>query len=324
MATANASLSNFDLDSTLTWDGIHEAIQALGLTQNVFELERDGITTLTPEQSGVTPEFVETVRNEMLRLGTAITERQYTLESGPDQPMPDLEPMNSFMVPQLLAYKIPAFEELFFNPATQALHGYLLGPERRLSTNAGFLKWQSSDASRVDRFEPFFLHTDSPTPDIAPVPLTPLMRSNTNFVLTDIRDWEDGPMVVAKGSHREGRNPQEIDAKRMEGYFAPAGSIVIFGSGLQHGSLLRLKPGMRITINTTFCQPYITPQEHIQGQFPELAARGKLAAQLMWKNAPTGWGIHGPAYLPTPFTKRTRPEGGYGLLSKERHPNGEL
>ena len=321
MTRANA---NFDLDSTLTWDGIHDAIQTLGLTQNVAELERDGITTLTPEQSGITPEFVDAAREEMLRLGTRITERTYSLESGPDEPIPELEPRNTFMMPQLLAYKIPEFEELLFNPAMQTLHGYLLGPKRRLSTHAGFLKWQSSDASRVDRFEPIFLHTDSPTPDVAPVQMTPLMRSNTNFVMTDISDWEDGPMVVARGSHREGRNPLEIDAKRMEGYFAPKGSIIVFGSALQHGSLLRAKPGMRITINTTFCQPYITPQEHLQGVFPEIAARGKLAAQLMWERAAEGWGVQGPAYMPTPFTESTNPEDGYGLLPKAQHPNNRL
>lgn len=206
----------------------------------------------------------------------------------------------------------------------QTLHGYLLGPKRRLSTCAGFLKWQSSEASQVDRFEPILLHTDSPTPDAAPVQMTPLMRSNTNFVLTDINDWEDGPMVVAKGSHREGRNPLAIDAKRMKGYFAPKGSIIIFGSALQHGSLLRAKPGMRITINTTFCQPYITSQELVQGQFPEIAARGKLAAQLVWQDAREGWGVHGPQEIRTPFTKRTCPDGGYGLLPKDQHPNSRL
>ena len=131
-------------------------------------------------------------------------------------------------------------------------------------------------------------------------------------------------MVVAKGSHREGRHPLESDAARMEGYYAPAGSFVVFGGCLQHGSMSRLNPGMRSRINGYFCQPYIVPQECLQGEFEDVAAKGKLASQLVWQDASNGWGVQGPAFMRTPFTKKTRPSSGYGYLPKHQHPNSKL
>ena len=316
-------VSDFDVDSTLSWDGIHDGVATLGLERNVAELERSGITTVTPEQSGVTPEFVDKVRAELIRLSGEITDRKFTEKRGPDQPISDLEPNNIFLIFQLLAYRVPEFETLLLNPALQTLTGYLLGPKRRLSSLSGFIKWQASRQPKGNRFEPIGLHTDSPTKD-GPVPLAPLLVANSNFLLTDFSSWEDGPMVIAPGSHREGRNPLPADAERMEAYCAPKGSIVVFGGALQHGSVLRLNPGMRVSINSYFCQPYITPQEHLQGEFPEFAQRGRLAKQLVWQNAENGWGKQGPAYMRTPFTAETRPEEGYGVIPQSNHPNSRL
>jgi ectoine hydroxylase-related dioxygenase (phytanoyl-CoA dioxygenase family) len=319
-----SDITDFNVDSTLTWDGIHDAVESLDLSRNIAELERHGITTVTPQQSGVTPEFVDTVRAELLRLSNEITDRIFDPAIGPNKPISNVEPNNTFLIFQLLAYKIPEFETLLLNPALQTLIGYLLGPTRRLSSLSGLIKWQCSQQPKGNRFEPYNLHADSPTPDGQPVPMAPLMVANSNFLLTDFASWEDGPMVVAPGSHREGRRPLPADAERMQGHLAPKGSIVVFGGALQHGSVPRLNPGMRISINSFFCQPYTAPQEHLQGQFPDFAKRGELAKQLVWQDAGNGWGIHGPAHLRTPFTARTRPDDGYGLLSKENHPNSAL
>ena len=314
----------FDVDTTMTWDGIHDAVDTLGLNRNVAELERNGITTITPEQSGITPEFVEAVRDELLRLSAQITNREYSLERGPSAPISDLEPNNLFLIFQMLAYKIPEFEAIVLNPYLQTLIGYLLGPRRRLSSLSGFIKWQSSHKPSGNRFEPIGMHTDSPTASDEAVPTSPLLVANSNFLLTDVSCWEDGPMVVAKGSHREGRHPLPADAERMQGHFAPKGSLVVFGGAIQHGSLARENPGMRVSINTFFCQPFVDPQEHLQNQFPEFAARGKLAAQLVWQDAPRAWGVQGPAYMRTPFTAESRPKGGYGLIPEDNHPNSRL
>ena len=35
--------ANFDVDSTLSWDGIHDAVDTLSLAPNVAELERPSI-----------------------------------------------------------------------------------------------------------------------------------------------------------------------------------------------------------------------------------------------------------------------------------------
>lgn len=320
--TKMGALANFEVDGTMTWDGIHDAVRALGLERNVADLERNGITTITPAQSGITPEIVEVVREELLKLSGEITDRKFSLEQGPDKPISELEPNNIFLIFQLLAYRVPQFEKLMLNPALQALMGYLLGPARRLSSLSGFVKWQSSKSPEGNRFEPMGLHADSPS-DHA-IPTSPLLVANSNFLLTDFGCWEDGPMVVAPGSHREGRHPLEGDASRMEGYYAPAGSIVVFGGALQHGSLARESPGMRVSINAFFCQPYVAPQEFLQDQFAEVAARGKLASQLVWQDARTGWGIQGPAYMRTPFNKATQRDDGYGLIPKNRHPNSQL
>ena len=317
-----ALINQFDVDTTLSWEGIHDAIVALGLERNILELERDGITTITPEQSGVTPDFVSKVREELIRLSGEITDREFLEESGPDQAIPELEPRNTFLIFQLLAYRIPEFEEVMLNPALQTLMGHLLGPERRLSSLSGFIKWQSSEPPEGNRFEPYGLHADSPIKST--LPLAPLQVANSNFLLTDFATWDDGPMVVAKGSHREGRHPLESDAARMEGYYAPAGSFVVFGGCLQHGSTSRLNPGMRISINGYFCQPYIVPQECLQGEFEDVAAKGKLASQLVWQDASNGWGVQGPAFMRTPFTEKTRPSSGYGYLPKDQHPNSSL
>jgi ectoine hydroxylase-related dioxygenase (phytanoyl-CoA dioxygenase family) len=316
------SVNSFDVDSTLTWDGVHDAVASLGLQKNAAELERNGITTITPEQSGITPEFVDAVREELLQLCKTITGIPFDVDRGPAEAISSLEPGNTFLIFQLLAHRRPEFEELLLNPALQTLVAYLLGPERRLSSESGFIKWQCSETPEGNRFEPRGLHTDSPSPHV--VPMSPPLVANTNFLLTDFSSWEDGPMVIARGSHREGRQPLPSDAERMEGYFAPAGSIVVFGGALQHGSVWRLNPGMRISINSYFCQPWVTPQEHLQGQFPEFASRGKLASQLVWQDARNGWGIQGPDYMRTPYAAETVPEDGYGILVKEQHPNSAL
>jgi ectoine hydroxylase-related dioxygenase (phytanoyl-CoA dioxygenase family) len=315
-------VSDFDVDSTLTWDGIHDAVEALGLTRNVADLERDGITTVTPEQSGITPEFIDAVRAHLLELSGKITDRVFTRDSGPSEPISNLEPSNTFLIFQLLAYKIPEMEDLILNPALQTLIGYLLGPTRCLSSSSGFIKWQSSEQPKGNRHEPMGQHADSPTLDA--ISTSPLLVANSNFLLTDFSTWDHGPMVIARGSHREGRQPLPVDAERMEGYFAPQGSIVVFGGALQHGSISRANPGMRVSINNFFCQPYVTPQEHLQNQFPDFASRGKLASQLVWQEARGGWGVQGPAFMRTPFTAETRPEDGYGVLPKAQHPNSQL
>ena len=99
-------INQFDVDTTLSWEGIHDAIVALGLERNILELERDGITTITPEQSGVTPDFVSKVREELIRLSGEITDREFLEESGPDQAIPELEPRNTFLIFQLLYHNL--------------------------------------------------------------------------------------------------------------------------------------------------------------------------------------------------------------------------
>ena len=99
----------------------------------------------------------------------------------------------------------------------------------------------------------------------------------------------------------------------MEGAFAPAGSFFVFGGALQHGSIGRTNPGLRVSINSYFCQPYVVPQEHLQGQLATVSTLGRLARQLVWGDAQTGWGKNGPAYLPTPYADGL-PKDGFGLL----------
>ena len=176
-------------------------------------------------------------------------------ERGPDQAIPELEPRNTFLIFQLLAYRIPEFEEVMLNPALQTLMGHLLGPERRLSSLSGFIKWQSSEPPEGNRFEPYGLHADSPIKST--LPLAPLQVANSNFLLTDFATWEDGPMVVAKGSHREGRHPLESDAARMEGYYAPAGSFVVLAVACSMVRCPDLTPVCASALTAIFVSPIL-------------------------------------------------------------------
>ena len=116
--------------------------------------------TITPEQSGVTPDFVSKVRKELIRLCGEITDREFLEERGPDQAIPELEPRNTFLIFQLLAYRIPEFEEVMLNPALQTLMGHLLGPERRLSSLSGFIKGKVPEPPEGIGW-PYGLHADS-------------------------------------------------------------------------------------------------------------------------------------------------------------------
>lgn len=320
-------MTDFDIDSTLTWDGIHDAVETLGLQRNVAELERNGITTITPEQSGITPEVLAAIRESLLDLGEQMSGAHFDLEKGPGQSFRDAHEMRMSevgsqscltMIAQLVGHGRSEFIDFLLNPAMNTLVGYLLGPGRCLSSLSGFLKWKAGQEPEGKRFEPTDLHTDSPVREGA-VPIAPPLVANTNLLLTDYGCWDDGPLVIAPGSHREGRQPLPFDASRMVGAIAPAGSIFVFGGGLQHGSVQRRNEGMRVSINAYYCQPYVLPQEYLQRQFPDVEARGALAKQLLWGKSAQGWGVNGPTFLPAPYRPGTAPANGYGIVDKAKH-----
>lgn len=306
-----------DPNSTLTWEGIYAAIETLGLERNLADLQRDGITTITPEQSGITPELTARVRDRLIELFERITGVCFSLEEGPSEPVAKARQDHLTMVSQLLGYDIPEFVDVLFNPAMQTMVAAVLGPTRRLSSHSGFLKWATPLPDGQTRHEPYFLHTDS-AGVVGHVPNDPPFVCNTNFLLTDYGCWEDGPMVIAPGSHRDQRQPLPSDAERMVGSYAPAGSFFVFGGALIHGSVRRSKPGLRVSINSYFCQPYIAPQEHLERQLPKISALGPLAKQLVWDTAFGGFGKNGPPSLPTPY-RGDPPEEDYGLMDPEEY-----
>ena len=107
---------------------------------------------------------------------------------------------------------------------------------------------------------------------------------NASWLCTDYESTDDGPTVLAPGTHRFGRAtlPHEANLEetpyKLVPLIAPAGSLALWNGATFHGSLPRKKDGVRVTLVQNYMRSYMRPQAmydrtvspQLRQKFPEL------------------------------------------------------
>ena len=233
-------------------------IRELGLEQYVAELEHYGYTIIPPERVAA-PEFVERVRDAVLRVAHERTGVEHALDRSGD-----------------------------------AGSDYMMGGQAQLSSMVSFVKWRDRNAKPGDPATG--LHSDSPG---SPEGLLPFSHSNVCNVALCLTDYtrEDGCIAMVPGSHRLGRVPKPDEgvdrAVPIEG---PTGSLIAWLGNTWHGAFPKLTEGLRLNVTSYHCHPALKTQERYGSAVPPemLARRSARFRRLMGVDDPMGWKKNGP------------------------------
>lgn len=275
-------------------DAMLAPIRELGLEQYVAELEQYGYTVIPPERVA-TPEFVERVRDAVLRVAHERTGVEHALNRSGAAGSYETFPIRSdqYLLYYLL-FEDEVFEEWLENPALAAVVDYMMGGQAQLSSMVSFVKWRDPNAKPGDPATG--LHSDSPG---SPEGLLPFSHSNVCNVALCLTDYtrDDGCIAMVPGSHRLGRVPRPDEgvdrAVPVEG---PTGSLIAWLGNTWHGAFPKLTEGLRLNVTSYHCHPALKTQEHYAEAVPEemLARRSERFRHLVGAYEPLGWTVNGP------------------------------
>lgn len=275
-------------------------IRALGLDQNLIDLETQGFTVL---KGVLTPTTIARATDAIVRSTERFTGKSgINVESGSD-----LKGMT--YVPHLL-YDDPVFEEVLMEEKPLALVTYLLGESCLLSSMGCHF--------RMPGGLPLMLHSDNGNGTPAPFSNTSYV-ANVNYALTPYSK-EAGCLAMVPGSHKLLRQPtlaenfrprraskdtpldeaEWIDPPNVVPMNIEPGDAVVWHGNTWHGGFRREFPGARINLAAYFCRQFVQTQEQHGRAVPkELLARhanDDRFARLLGQRAPYGWGPEGPDY----------------------------
>jgi len=268
-------------------------IRELGLESHVLELDAYGYTVVAPEKVAA-PEFVDRVRETVLRLVEERTGEPHSLERNGNPGKYEGQPQlpNQFLLYYLL-FADPIFEEWLENPILQALVTYVMRDRAQLSSMTSFVKWKGPGYGPT-----LGLHSDSPASPEGLLPTTHDAVCNGALVLTGYTR-EDGAIAMVPGSHRLSRQPKPgegvEDAVPIE---APVGSLIFWHGNTWHGAFPKTTDGLRLNLTTYFCNRHMKTQERYQGSVPPamLARHGARFARLLGADDAYGWDQAGPDF----------------------------
>lgn len=241
---------------------LEEMIERHDLADELKVLDEQGLVVIAEEKLGLPPGFVDRLQQEILH----IAEKRTGVEFDELGPTVEFEGIVNHQIQMThLVYEHPLFLELLCNPVKVTVMRYLLGDVHHLSTNNGWIKWQTGE-----EFPGEFttgLHYDqgnSPSPWNPTMPLV----ANMNLLLTDYSK-QDGAFAYVPGSHLEGRPYQQSEiAHRAVPVEAPRGSLVIFQGGTCHGAFRKQTPGLRMSMHSLHCRPCHVPQADFKDRVP--------------------------------------------------------
>lgn len=216
----------------------------------------------------------------------------------------------------------PLMLELASNPTTLSLVTDLLGPNIKLRTTEVDVRPPMMRPTVINEFgrgregAPEQWHIDGPLysfPDVDGI--VPMMEVRVGFFLTDLRGPENGALCVAAGTHKlDYRLLMDPDYRVPESckypVRVPAGSVVIFRTGLWHCTTPNFSELTRKVLYYAYTYRWVEPSDYIQ-QSPDLLARcTPLQRQLL--GAPITSDRHPlgehPDKTPCSFYWFTRPE----------------
>jgi len=277
-------------------------IHALGLEENLIELETVGYTVVKGVLSAAT----------VARAKTAIvksTER-FTGKTNLDIENGDGSQIQGMTYVPYLLFDDPVFEEILMEEKPLALVTYLLGESCLLSSMGCHF--------RMPGGLPLMLHSDNGNGTPAPFSNTSYV-ANVNYALTPYSK-EAGCLAMVPGSHKllrqptlaENFHPQRatkdqpldeaewIDPPNAVPMNIDPGDAVIWHGNTWHGGFRRELPGARINLAAYFCRQFVQTQEQHGRAVPKdvLArhANNDRFARLLGQRAPYGWGPEGPDY----------------------------
>lgn len=282
-------------------DRVMANIRALGLEQNLIELETAGYTVLKGVLSSAT---IERAKSAIVKS----TER-FTGRSGIDIANEDGSKLKGMTYIPYLLFDDPVFEDVLMEEKPLALVTYLLGESCLLSSMGCHF--------RVPGGLPLMLHSDNGNGTPAPFASHSFV-ANVNYALTPYSK-EAGALAMVPGSHKLLRQPtlaENFRAKREPGapletaeWIDPPnavamnidpGDAVVWHGNTWHGGFIRELKGARINLAAYFCRQFVQTQEQHGRAVPKdvLArhANDERFARLLGQRAPYGWGPEGPDY----------------------------
>ena len=228
-------------------DSLVNEIKRLDLSENVMELEAYGFTVIPPSKSGITEEWLARLQKAIL----TTVERRHELD------LADWETRTTD-VPMLartweLIPEDDVFAEAALQPAGLAMARWLCGQTVAMVGHTLIAKGPSP----ADRPWTQMLHNDMHgVPGGGDI----CHGCNVSILATDYASTDDGPTILAPGSHHFARAPMPDDMKRqclpLEG---EAGSIAVWNDFTWHGSMPRKNPGLRLTLVQQYMRPYMRP-----------------------------------------------------------------
>jgi ectoine hydroxylase-related dioxygenase (phytanoyl-CoA dioxygenase family) len=168
----------------------------------------------------------------------------------------------------MILWDDPVFEELALNPAALGLVQHLIGTTCILSLFDGWVKGPGDARTVIHKDH----HFDKTRPVMSPEPV----GANINYLVTDYSAG-DGVVTFVPGSHKWRRAPTPADVAEWTDKAVPiqarAGSIMLWGDLIWHGSTLRTNPGERLMVRAAYLRPFMQTQE----AFRETVTREALA-----------------------------------------------
>lgn len=255
-------------------------IQELELEQFVLQLEVDGLCVVPPERTGVAPETINAIAEQLLSEAQEVVGCEFDLNEGPKAELTmsadenviaqfsgDRGEPTQFLVQQLCA-RDRLFRDLAINPVGVALIRHLIGQNAtRFSSHNAFIKWQGEFGYGQN----LGLHCDQMA---VPRPWgRNALTANTNWCITDY-SLDGGALAYVPGSHRRMEPPRFPEAVELAvPVEAPAGSLIVFHGATWHGAFPRLTEGMRLSIANYFRHYMVLPQDDIKNLFPQELAK---------------------------------------------------
>jgi ectoine hydroxylase-related dioxygenase (phytanoyl-CoA dioxygenase family) len=218
-------------------------LQELSLESNIAELETFGFTVIPPEK--VAPaEFHASAKTA---LEGVISDRFGSIDGK------QWEDTNENI--RYILWDDLIFEKVIMLPATLGLIQYLVGTNCVLSLCDGWMKGPGQGVTLV--------HCDWTDKTRQTFPPEP-NHANINYMLTDYTK-ENGALGFVPGSHKWRRMPSAIEseywADKLHPVEAPAGSVLVFGDHVWHGSFPKTTPRHRLMILCEYARPRLQMQE---------------------------------------------------------------
>ncbi len=223
--------ANATVEPALT-DDLSARIAALGLEQNVRELEKNGYTVI---QDPIAHALTDRVREAILRLAQ---------ESDP--------PLKEWSAGLLLG-RDPVFAEAVLVPKLMTLIEYKLGRGAILSQLIGSVRKKGPGS--------LGLHADN---SWFPEPFPAWEIMCTACWVTDDFTLEGGSTLVIPGTHKLKRHPPRDVRKTLEGAVpitAPKGSLCLWDGSVWHGNYPRQIDGERVVLHMTYTRIGMQPVE---------------------------------------------------------------